>query len=143
MLADPREPAGAPGGVLRESLDFDEEASVQALRQGRVAMLRAWPVARGTLTAPSPENPTTGTNISVCQLPGRGSILGGQNLAVSGRSAHPVEAEALVRSRREGRDVIVGAVVLLGLDALRVTTALAVAAGRPSSASEEVLDALC
>jgi len=53
------------------------------------------------------------------------------------------EAEALVRSSREGRDVIVGAVVLLGLDALRVTTALAVAAGPPSSASEEVLDALC
>jgi hypothetical protein len=53
------------------------------------------------------------------------------------------EAEALVRSRREGRDVVVGAVVLLGFDALRVTTALAVAAGPRSSASREVLDALC
>lgn len=53
------------------------------------------------------------------------------------------EAEALVRSRRDGRDVIVGAVVLLGLDALRVTTALAVASGPPSNASQEVLDALC
>jgi multiple sugar transport system substrate-binding protein len=83
--------------VLPDALDFDEGASVEALRQGKVAMLRSWPVARGILTAPSPENPTTGTNIAVCQLPGHGAVLGGQNLAVSSRSAHPDEAEELVQ----------------------------------------------
>jgi multiple sugar transport system substrate-binding protein len=86
-----------PGRVLPDALDFDEGASVEALRQGKVAMVRAWPVARGTLTAPSPEDPTTGTTIDVCRLPGGGAVLGGQNLAVSSRSAHPDEAEDLIR----------------------------------------------
>jgi multiple sugar transport system substrate-binding protein len=94
---DTLSPTRNPGRVLRDALNFDEGASVQALREGEVAMLRAWPVARGTLTAPSAENPTTGTNIDVCQLPGHGAVLGGQNLAVSGRSAHATEAEELVR----------------------------------------------
>jgi hypothetical protein len=53
------------------------------------------------------------------------------------------EAQALVRSREQGRGVIVGAVALLALDALRMTTALALAASSASPASEEVLDALC
>ena len=90
-------PAVDPGRVLPEALDFDEGASVQALRQGKVAMLRSWPVAHGTLTAPSPENSTTGTNIAFCQLPGSGAVLGGQNLAVSSRSAHLPEAQELVQ----------------------------------------------
>jgi len=52
------------------------------------------------------------------------------------------EAETMVRRRREGRPVVVAAVVLLGLDALRVVTALAVAARGSSSPAREVLDAL-
>ena len=66
-----------------------------ASRQGGHA--RSWPVAHGTLTAPSPENSTTGTNIAFCQLPGSGAVLGGQNLAVSSRSAHLPEAQELVQ----------------------------------------------
>ena len=38
---------------------------------------------------------------------------------------------------------MVGAVALLGLDAVRIATALAVAAGGSRTASREVLDALC
>lgn len=53
------------------------------------------------------------------------------------------EAELLARSGLAGRQVVVGAVALLGLDAARVATALAVAAQGGGSASREVLDALC
>ena len=52
------------------------------------------------------------------------------------------EAEAMTRSRLEGREVVVGAVALLALDAVRVATALAVAAQEKSKVSREVLDEL-
>ena len=53
------------------------------------------------------------------------------------------DAELMVRSRREGREVVVGAIALLGLDAVRVSAALGVAAHGGTTASREVLDALC
>lgn len=53
------------------------------------------------------------------------------------------ETELMVRSRREGREVVLGAIALLGLDAVRVTTALAVADQGGTAASREVLAALC
>ncbi len=52
------------------------------------------------------------------------------------------EAELMAHSWREGREVVVGAIALLGLDAVRVSTALAVATHGGSAASREVLDAL-
>jgi hypothetical protein len=56
-----------------------------------------------------------------------------------------VEADArqMVRSQAAGREIVVGAVALLALDALRVATALAVAAQRGATPAREVLDALC
>ena len=53
------------------------------------------------------------------------------------------EAETMMRSRLEGREVVVGAIGLLGLDAIRVATALAVAAQERSGVAREALDALC
>jgi hypothetical protein len=55
-----------------------------------------------------------------------------------------VEADAagMVRAARFGRETVVGAVVLLALDAVRVATALAVAAQGGAQSSREVLDAL-
>jgi hypothetical protein len=53
------------------------------------------------------------------------------------------EAQALVRSSRLGRGVVTGAAVLLALDALRVSTALAVAAGGSRPVASEILDGLC
>lgn len=53
------------------------------------------------------------------------------------------DAQRMVRGRLNSRDVVVGAVALYALDALRIATALAVAAQGGSSASREVLDALC
>lgn len=53
------------------------------------------------------------------------------------------DAEAMVGARRFGRETVVGAVALLALDAVRVATALAVAAQAGAQASREVLDVLC
>lgn len=53
------------------------------------------------------------------------------------------EAEWMVRSHRAGREIVVGAVALLALDAVRVATALAVATQAGAAGSREVLDALC
>ena len=53
------------------------------------------------------------------------------------------EAKAMTRSRLEGREVVVGAIALLGLDAVRVATALAVAAQEGSETAREAFDALC
>jgi hypothetical protein len=53
------------------------------------------------------------------------------------------EAETMTRSRLEGREVVIGVVALLGLDAVRVATALAVAAQGGSDIAREVLDGLC
>lgn len=52
------------------------------------------------------------------------------------------DAEAMVRARRFGRETVIGAVAMLGLDAVRVATALAVAAQGGAQASQDVLDAL-
>jgi hypothetical protein len=55
-----------------------------------------------------------------------------------------VEAEAeQIVARGTGREVVVGTVALLGLDAVRIATALAVAAQAGATGSREVLDALC
>ena len=53
------------------------------------------------------------------------------------------DAQRMVRGRLNSRDVVVGAVALYALDAVRVATALAVAALGASLATREVLDALC
>lgn len=90
-------PEGAPSTVLRDSLSFDEQASIDAMYRGRVAMLRGWPVAYGPLTLPSGDRATP-PRVEVCRLPGGGSVLGGQNLAISSRSAHVGEAAGLVRT---------------------------------------------
>ena len=49
----------------------------------------------------------------------------------------------MTRSRLEGREVVVGAIALLGLDAVRVATALAVVAQEGSETAREAFDALC
>ena len=53
------------------------------------------------------------------------------------------DAERLIRGRLNSREVVVGAVALHALDAVRTATALAVAATGGSASSREVLDALC
>jgi hypothetical protein len=53
------------------------------------------------------------------------------------------DAQAMVRASHFGRETVVGVVALLALDAVRVATALAVAAQGGAQPSQEVLDALC
>lgn len=97
QAVDTLRPSVDPGRVLPAALDFDEEASYQALLRGEVAMLRGWPVARGPLSASNADDPTARSRIAFCQLPRRSAVLGGQNLAVSSGSAHAALAEDLVR----------------------------------------------
>jgi hypothetical protein len=52
------------------------------------------------------------------------------------------DARALVRAQRFSRETVTGAVALLALDAVRVATALAVAAHGGATAAQEVLDGL-
>ena len=53
------------------------------------------------------------------------------------------DAQAIVRAQRFSRETVVGVVALLALDAVRVATALAVAARGGAQSAQEVLDALC
>ena len=53
------------------------------------------------------------------------------------------DAEVMVRSGWQGRGTVVGVVGLLALDAVRVASALAVAASSGAPAAWEVFDALC
>lgn len=54
-----------------------------------------------------------------------------------------MDAEAMVRAQRFGRETAVASVALLSVDAVRVATALAVAAHGGAPEAREVLDALC
>jgi hypothetical protein len=54
-----------------------------------------------------------------------------------------LDAETMTRTRLDDPGVVVAAVALLAIDALRVSTALAVAARSGSAPALEVLDALC
>jgi len=53
------------------------------------------------------------------------------------------DGDLMIRSRLDGRDVVLGAVALLAFDAMRLTVALAVAAQGSSATAREVVDALC
>ena len=88
---------GKDGVVLRDSLDYDEQRSTQAMQDGRALFLRNWPLAIRTLTTKS-EKPANAPDrtFQVTQLPG-GSVLGGQNLAVARHSTQPVAATELIR----------------------------------------------
>jgi multiple sugar transport system substrate-binding protein len=90
-------PEDRPPVVLGQALNFDEDASLQAFQQGRVAVLRDWPVAYGVLTQPSAEDPAAGSTVGVTQLPAGGAVLGGTNLAVSSHSTRRDDAQELIR----------------------------------------------
>ncbi|GAA1037838.1 ABC transporter substrate-binding protein [Virgisporangium ochraceum] len=93
LAAGLAEPGNLPL-ILPGSRGFDERGSTDAFAEGRAAFMRNWPVAYRLLTpegAPAPRVP-----FAVTPLPGGPSVLGGQNLAVSSRSARPRAARALI-----------------------------------------------
>ena len=88
-----------PQDILRDSLSYTELSSTAAFRNGRALFMRNWPLAYGTLTAPAEPgakgSPGAAPMFAVSPLPWS-SVLGGQNLAIADRSAHPRAARALI-----------------------------------------------
>ncbi len=86
---------GAQSVVAQESRTFDETATNQAFREGKVPMMRAWPVVYRDL-ADTPDSPGVKRQpFSVARLPGP-SALGGQNLAVAANTDQSRAARALI-----------------------------------------------
>lgn len=86
-----------PGGnrlILADSRGFDEKQSTTAFGEGRVMFMRNWPVAYRDLQSVG----TAGRpfHYAVTTVPGKASVLGGQNLAVARSSAQPRAAQALI-----------------------------------------------
>jgi multiple sugar transport system substrate-binding protein len=81
--------------ILPDSRTFDEKKSTKAFADGRVVAMRNWPIAYRDL------QPVTLSNkafqYAVTTVPGRTSVLGGQNLAVSSASRQPKAARALIQ----------------------------------------------
>lgn len=95
-----RPTAGTPQFLLPESLEYREDQSTEAFRDGKVLFMRNWPVAYRNLVQSTAGEPTPGpaaaaVPFAVTALPGPG-VLGGQNLAIAKNSARPRAAQALI-----------------------------------------------
>jgi multiple sugar transport system substrate-binding protein len=85
-----------PSIILDQSRSFDETQSTQAFREGKVLLMRNWPVAHRSLVKTEPAaQGTLALPFEVKELPGP-SALGGQNLAISAKSARPRAARKLI-----------------------------------------------
>lgn len=88
------------GWIPRAALTYDEEASRRAFEQGTLLFLRNWPYVYGLASQPGPGNKAAG-KFGVVPLPGSNgpgsSSLGGENLAISSFSRHPVTALAFIK----------------------------------------------
>ena len=96
----------SPHVTLPETQTFKEAESTDAFRDGRVLLMRNWPLAYRQMTAPATETAPTSpnlaaarrpaaTDVEVTRLPGP-SALGGQNLAVASEGRHREQAQKLV-----------------------------------------------
>lgn len=82
--------------VLPASVGYDEQRSTEAMRDGKVVYMRNWPLAYRHLVTDSGEQTASADRLfKVTPLP-NGSILGGQNLALSRHSAEPTAATQLI-----------------------------------------------
>jgi multiple sugar transport system substrate-binding protein len=85
------------GWIPREALDFKEEESRNAFEDGRLLFLRNWPYVYALANGKDSE---VAGKFGAVPLPGPGgpgtSVLGGSNLAISTRSAHPKTAADLI-----------------------------------------------
>ncbi|HEU4348058.1 MAG TPA: extracellular solute-binding protein [Actinoplanes sp.] len=92
-LSDGLEASSAPL-ILPDSRGFDEKTSTKAFGDGRAMFMRNWPVAYRDLQPVSESNPRF--TYQVTTVPGKRSVLGGQNLAVARSSDQPRAAQALI-----------------------------------------------
>ena len=89
-------PAEKPRLILPDALTSFEDGSRSDFQEGRVLFMRNWPVQyRLMLTGDRPGPGGKPVSFGVTQLPG-GSVLGGQNLAISERTKKPRAAQALI-----------------------------------------------
>jgi multiple sugar transport system substrate-binding protein len=89
-------PGEDPQIILRDSRRHNEAESTRAFRDGEVLFMRNWPVAYRTLVQSTGGDTGAGSPpFAVTQLPG-GSVLGGQNLAISSNSSKPRAAQELI-----------------------------------------------
>lgn len=87
------------GWIPRAALEYDEQASLDAFRDGGAVFLRHWPYANAQLKI---EESAVRDQFGVTQLPGVGdwpgpNALGGANLAVSAHGQHPQTAYEFMR----------------------------------------------
>jgi multiple sugar transport system substrate-binding protein len=98
-------PSTQGGIVLPDSLDYDEQRSMQAFRDGKVLFMRNWPVAYRDLTETIGDDgkpATSPVKFDVVPLPGK-SVLGGENLAIAANSTKPKAAQALIEFLTDAR----------------------------------------
>ncbi|WP_460497174.1 extracellular solute-binding protein [Glycomyces tarimensis] len=86
------------GTILPDSLEHDEEGSLEAFKEGRTIFLRHWPNAYFQLLTCE----AIDFEVGVAPLPGSG-LLGGQSLAVTAYSRYPVAAQRLAEFLTNGR----------------------------------------
>ncbi len=98
-----------PHVVLPESLEYDEQESTQAFREGKALFMRNWPVAYRSLShAIDGDGSGAGgaagqrAPFGVTPLPGP-SVLGGQDLAIAKKSGNPKAAQALIEFLTDAR----------------------------------------
>lgn len=94
-LADAFDP---PGDARPYALGGQEADSIKAFTEGKVALMRNWPVQYNRIASPEPGNTSTGhvaRHFDVAKLP-TPSVLGGQDLAVAANSPHPQAARQLI-----------------------------------------------
>lgn len=86
-----------PRYILRDSRTFKEEATWQVFRNRQVLFMRNWPVAYRQIAGETGGEEATGDPLvfRTAVLP-RGSVLGGQNLAVAEQSDQPRAAQELI-----------------------------------------------
>ncbi|MEV7951709.1 ABC transporter substrate-binding protein [Streptomyces rubiginosohelvolus] len=85
------------GWIPRKALTYKEEESRRAFQGGRLLFLRNWPYA---FAGAAGKDSKVAGKFGVVPLPGNGgsgtSVLGGSNLAVGARTAHPASAKDLI-----------------------------------------------
>jgi len=82
--------------ILPDSRTFDEKTGTKAFGDGRVLAMRNWPVAYRDLQSVTASNPSF--KFAVTTVPGKVSVLGGQNLAIASSTEEPRAAQALIES---------------------------------------------
>jgi multiple sugar transport system substrate-binding protein len=80
------------GGIPAVVHGYDEDGGRKAFSDGKVALMRNWPVHYGRIKAAGGQ---VADNFDVARLPGQ-TVLGGQDLAISADSAHPSTARQLI-----------------------------------------------